>query len=250
MLHFDGAWRFDTPGPIATGACNAFEEMISKIVAQGNRKALLEHFKSHFAGAAGVPHYVSSDTSWAESDLQNLIQQSSNNAPLFIEACVALGIALGADVTTGWKIGQHLGQRQPAAPDGGVPAWRRPRLFWAGHDCASVPRGRQVRLAPASSVRAIGAVKPKIGAEVRVGSRLSGRLERLPANIGDRVEKGQVLAELESAAVSRRSREGTPGLLGRRSGRCVRSRSLMLRSKRRMLTVLVLEQAGIQWLHP
>jgi RND family efflux transporter MFP subunit len=50
-----------------------------------------------------------------------------------------------------------------------------------------------------SSVRAIGAVKPKIGAEVRVGSRLSGRLERLPANIGDRVEKGQVLAELESA---------------------------------------------------
>jgi RND family efflux transporter MFP subunit len=50
-----------------------------------------------------------------------------------------------------------------------------------------------------SSVRAIGAVKPQIGAEVRVGSRISGRLERLPANIGDKVEKGQVLAELESA---------------------------------------------------
>ena len=38
-----------------------------------------------------------------------------------------------------------------------------------------------------SSVRAIGAVKPKIGAEVRMGSRISGRLERLPVNIGDRV---------------------------------------------------------------
>jgi len=50
-----------------------------------------------------------------------------------------------------------------------------------------------------SSVRAIGAIKPQIGAEVRVGSRISGRLERLPANIGDKVEKGQVLAELESA---------------------------------------------------
>jgi RND family efflux transporter MFP subunit len=50
-----------------------------------------------------------------------------------------------------------------------------------------------------SSVRAIGTVKPKIGAEVRMGSRISGRLERLPVNIGDRVEKGQVLAELESA---------------------------------------------------
>jgi RND family efflux transporter MFP subunit len=34
---------------------------------------------------------------------------------------------------------------------------------------------------------------------VRVGSRISGRLERLPANVGDKVEKGQVLAELESA---------------------------------------------------
>ena len=51
----------------------------------------------------------------------------------------------------------------------------------------------------ASTVTAIGAVKPQIGAEVRVGARLSGKLERLPANIGDLVKKGQVLAELESA---------------------------------------------------
>jgi len=48
-------------------------------------------------------------------------------------------------------------------------------------------------------VTAIGAIKPQVGAEVRVGSRVSGRLERLHANIGHRVEKGQVLAELESA---------------------------------------------------
>ena len=32
-----------------------------------------------------------------------------------------------------------------------------------------------------------------------MGSRISGRLERLTSNIGDKVEKGQVLAELESA---------------------------------------------------
>ena len=50
-----------------------------------------------------------------------------------------------------------------------------------------------------STVTAIGAVKPQIGAEVRVGARISGKLERLPANIGDRVTKGQILAELESA---------------------------------------------------
>jgi len=50
-----------------------------------------------------------------------------------------------------------------------------------------------------AAVVAIGAVKPQIGAEVRVGSRLSGRVWRLRANIGDRVEKGAVLAELETA---------------------------------------------------
>ncbi len=50
-----------------------------------------------------------------------------------------------------------------------------------------------------STVTAIGAVKPQIGAEVRVGSRLSGKIEALRANIGDRVEKGQIIAELESA---------------------------------------------------
>lgn len=50
-----------------------------------------------------------------------------------------------------------------------------------------------------TAVTAIGAVKPQIGAEVRVGARISGKLMRLPANIGDRVERGQVIAELESA---------------------------------------------------
>jgi HlyD family secretion protein len=50
-----------------------------------------------------------------------------------------------------------------------------------------------------ATVMALGAVKPQIGAEVRVGSRISGRVWRLRANIGDRVEKGQIIAELETA---------------------------------------------------
>lgn len=49
-----------------------------------------------------------------------------------------------------------------------------------------------------AAVVAIGAVKAQIGAEVRVGSRLSGRVRRLRANIGDAVTRGQVLAELET----------------------------------------------------
>lgn len=50
----------------------------------------------------------------------------------------------------------------------------------------------------ASTVAAIGTVKPQIGAEVKVGSRISGRVRRLNANIGDAVRRGQVIAELET----------------------------------------------------
>jgi len=48
-----------------------------------------------------------------------------------------------------------------------------------------------------STVLATGAVKPRVGAEVRVGARISGKVERLHANIGTVVKKGQVIAELE-----------------------------------------------------
>jgi len=50
----------------------------------------------------------------------------------------------------------------------------------------------------AATVAAIGTIKPQIGAEVRVGSRISGRVRRLAANIGDLVRRGQVIAELET----------------------------------------------------
>lgn len=48
-----------------------------------------------------------------------------------------------------------------------------------------------------ASILATGAVKPVIGAEVKVGARISGKVERLYANIGDKVEKDQVIAEIE-----------------------------------------------------
>jgi multidrug efflux pump subunit AcrA (membrane-fusion protein) len=50
-----------------------------------------------------------------------------------------------------------------------------------------------------ASVLATGAVQPQVGAEVRVGARISGRVAGLKANIGDRVVRGQVIAELEKA---------------------------------------------------
>jgi macrolide-specific efflux system membrane fusion protein len=49
----------------------------------------------------------------------------------------------------------------------------------------------------AASVAATGKINPMVGAEVRVGSRVSGTVRRLFANIGDIVKAGQVIAELE-----------------------------------------------------
>ncbi len=48
-----------------------------------------------------------------------------------------------------------------------------------------------------STVAATGKVNAMVGAEVRVGSRVSGRVQRLYANIGDIVRTSQVIAELE-----------------------------------------------------
>jgi len=48
-----------------------------------------------------------------------------------------------------------------------------------------------------ASILATGTVKPVIGAEVKVGARISGKVEHLYANIGDKVEKDQVIAEIE-----------------------------------------------------
>src|SRR5688500_13037362 len=74
---------------------------------------------------------------------------------------------------------------------------------WLGSDDPASPGSRETVVAEkrafASTVAAIGAVKPQIGAEVRVGSRVSGRVRRLRANIGDRVRKGDVIAEIETA---------------------------------------------------
>jgi hypothetical protein len=86
MLHFEGAWRFDSPGSIPDGVVRGFSDLIGKIAAQGGRKQVLERFKSHFARGVGTTHYVSSNESWAESDLAQLMEQAADNAPVFIEA--------------------------------------------------------------------------------------------------------------------------------------------------------------------
>jgi RND family efflux transporter MFP subunit len=75
-------------------------------------------------------------------------------------------------------------------------------IWWPfGHNKdsnGSVPTTiKVVRRDFSSSVLATGAVKSQVGSEVKVGARVSGKVVRLYANIGDGVKKGQVIAELE-----------------------------------------------------
>ncbi len=50
-------------------------------------------------------------------------------------------------------------------------------------------------------VQAAGTVKPQVGAEVKVGPRISGTLKRLNARVGQVVQAGALLAEIESSAL-------------------------------------------------
>lgn len=86
MLKFNGAWRFDSPGPVPSRVMAALSDLIGKIASQGDRQTIFEHFKSYFAGASGTTASWSSSASWAETDLDAYMRQAAANEPLFIEA--------------------------------------------------------------------------------------------------------------------------------------------------------------------
>jgi HlyD family secretion protein/macrolide-specific efflux system membrane fusion protein len=54
------------------------------------------------------------------------------------------------------------------------------------------------------TVIATGVIRPMVGAEINLGSRISGTVISLPVEVGDRVEVKQLLAELDSTARSGR----------------------------------------------
>ncbi len=56
---------------------------------------------------------------------------------------------------------------------------------------------RVLRRGIGTIVKATGVIKPMVGAQVNVGSSVSGVVSRLHVRIGDVVEKGQLLAELD-----------------------------------------------------
>lgn len=63
-----------------------------------------------------------------------------------------------------------------------------------------------------TTVKATGVIKPMIGAEVRVGARVSGIVRRLYVRIGDVVQKGQLLAELDDRGLQAQRHQANAAL--------------------------------------
>lgn len=88
---------------------------------------------------------------------------------------------------------------------------------------ACAPREPEVQAASATApppprreradvVKATGVIKPMIGAEVRVGSRVSGVVRRLYVRVGDVVPAGAALAELDDRDLIARRNEARAAL--------------------------------------
>ena len=91
-------------------------------------------------------------------------------------------IFLAAGMGVGWLFARQAGALDVAVP---LSSW----------DVATIER-RDVD----ATVLATGVIRPEVGAQVTVGSRASGVVERLHVTVGDRVEAGDMLAELDRVA--------------------------------------------------
>jgi macrolide-specific efflux system membrane fusion protein len=99
---------------------------------------------------------------------------------VFLSAAVIVAIAVAAMVMT------HVSAKQSDSDSQGT-------------DLVRVAR-RDI----GSFVKATGVIKPMVGAEVRVGSTVSGVVSRLFVRIGDKVERGKLLAELDARELTAR----------------------------------------------
>jgi RND family efflux transporter MFP subunit len=93
----------------------------------------------------------------------------------------------------------------------------------AGFSMDFFPKGEEVpsaewpttpveRVDIGSTVLATGIIKPMVGAEVRVGSRVSGIVRKLFVSVGDRVHEGTLLAEIDPTEFEARLRQAEADL--------------------------------------
>lgn len=118
----------------------------------------------------------------------------------------------------------------------------------SGATPAEPPGGPAVaRVAPRTLeavVKATGVIKPRVGAEVRVGSRLSGVVNRLYVKVGDTVVHGQPLAELDNRELVARRDSVAAGLV--RSLAEARYARADLRRKRELATANVISPGDLE----
>jgi HlyD family secretion protein len=86
----------------------------------------------------------------------------------------------------------------------GITGWRRYDIAHARPGTSARDFVRASRRDMSTQAKATGVIKPMVGAEVNVGSSVSGVVMRLLVQIGDHVGKGQLLAELDSRELKAR----------------------------------------------
>jgi RND family efflux transporter MFP subunit len=118
-------------------------------------------------------------------------------------------------------------------------------LGWTrGESPAQVPPPRvPTRQGTEPGVTATGVIKPRSGAEVRVGSRVSGVVRRLFVRIGDTVRKGQLLAELDARELTARRAQAAAALESSRAD--LEYARADLRRKRELATAELLPRSEL-----
>jgi HlyD family secretion protein len=86
----------------------------------------------------------------------------------------------------------------------GVTGWRQYDIAHGRQGKRAQEFVRVFRRDVGTQAKATGVIKPMVGAEVNVGSSVSGVVMRLLVQIGDHVGKGQLLAELDSRELKAR----------------------------------------------
>ena len=79
---------------------------------------------------------------------------------------------------------------------------------WTNDDAKEEPGPVQTETAAvrtlSSAVLATGTIRPRVGAEVKVGARISGQVTRLFVTVGSQVRDGQIIAELDQVELRAR----------------------------------------------
>ncbi len=112
----------------------------------------------------------------------------------------------------------------------------------AGADAPEVVRAARRDLD--AVVKATGVVRPVVGAEVKVGSRASGVVDRLLVQVGDRVAQGQLLAELETRELAARRDQAAAALASARARALLAAKDLA--RARRLSASQALAQADLE----